>query len=220
MIQKSENFAEILEKLKALEKFVPNLMFGIKNLNSEIVHFSESYAKFLGFNVSDVIGKKTNYDLYDDKEIDKVLEDEDKLVIQSRQTLYLLKIHKVTDSLKPHICMKFPILDENNYAVGIMFQSIEMSIYNFGQHVTNSHELLSQNNLQVPKLTKREQQVAYLFMNHLTSQEIAGAISQIEKRKISKSTIDSVFNDQLYLKFNVYNRLSLLKALEAIGYNK
>lgn len=71
--------------------------------------------------------------------------------------------------------MKFPILDEKGQVVGIMFQSIEMSIYNFGQHITNSHNLLTKNNLQVSKLTKREQQVAYLFMNHLTNQEIYDA---------------------------------------------
>jgi hypothetical protein len=57
-------------------------------------------------------------------------------------------------------------------------------------------------------------------MNQLTSQEIADIIFKIEGKKISKSTIDSLFNDQLYIKFNVGSRTALYKKLEQLGYDK
>lgn len=57
-------------------------------------------------------------------------------------------------------------------------------------------------------------------MANLSSQEIADMIYEIEGKKIAKSTVDSLFNDQLYTKFDVYSRLALYKRLQALGYDQ
>ncbi len=68
-----------------------------------------------------------------------------------------------------------------------------------------------------PKLTTREKQVIFLFLANYTSQDIAQKIGQFEGKKISKSTIDGVFNDRLYLKFDVHSRSKLREKLLSLG---
>lgn len=219
---KISTLQDFILRIEVLESFVPDLMFGIKNLDSNIEFFSKAHAKFLGINISDILGKKTYQKLYDDHEIDRVLVQEDRLVIKNKQTIHLLKIHKVCEKLKPHICIKYPVLNDVGDVIGILFQTIEISMYNFGEYLVDAHKYeISANsgNLELPHLTKREQQVVYLFMNNFTSLEIADAIGQIEGKKISKSAIDNLFNDQLYKKFNVHNRPALLKILQKTGQN-
>ncbi len=43
---------------------------------------------------------------------------------------------------------------------------------------------------------------------------------QIGGKSITKSTVDSIFNDQLYAKFDVYSRIALYKKLQSLGYDQ
>ncbi len=70
------------------------------------------------------------------------------------------------------------------------------------------------------KLSKREKQVVFLFLSNFNSQEIANILSQIDNKSISKNTIDSVFADQLFIKFNVVNRTALRNELLKYDFNR
>jgi hypothetical protein len=52
----------------------------------------------------------------------------------------------------------------------------------------------------------------------MSSQAIAEMLFQLEGKRVSKSTIDSIFNDQLYAKFDVYSRTALYNKLQELGY--
>lgn len=56
-------------------------------------------------------------------------------------------------------------------------------------------------------------------MASLGSQEIADHLTRINHKTITKSTIDSIFNQQLYQKFKVFNRIQLHDKLLESGYN-
>ena len=68
------------------------------------------------------------------------------------------------------------------------------------------------------KLTQREKEVIFFFMANCSSYEIAINIGKIYNKSISKSTIDSIFSNQLYLKFNVISRIQLQEELAKLGY--
>ncbi len=55
-------------------------------------------------------------------------------------------------------------------------------------------------------------------MSHLSSQEIANILHEMEGKQILKSTVDSIFNDQLYKKFNERSRPELYKKLQSLGF--
>ena len=42
----------------------------------------------------------------------------------------------------------------------------------------------------------------------------------MDHRKISKSTIDGIFTEQLFVKFDVVNRVSLRKKLSSLGFSQ
>lgn len=86
-----------------------------------------------------------------------------------------------------------------------------------GTALLKKHQL---NASEFPKLSKREKQVIFFFMANLSSLEIAEMIYKIEGKKVAKSTIDSLFNDQLYAKFDVYSRPALYQKLQAMGYDQ
>ena len=54
----------------------------------------------------------------------------------------------------------------------------------------------------------------------LSSKDIAFTLSKISGREISKSTVDSLFRDQLFLKFEVYNRDALFEKLLRLGFDR
>lgn len=213
---------QTLKDIQALSNAIPGFMVSVKNLQSEIIYFSQAYANFLGFTPQDIIGKTTFEPLYDSPQIEQTLLHEDQLVIEESRTIQILKINRVHGSLKPYICIKFPIVNpDTHHVVGIMLQGLEIGILNFGQHLIDSYRAFAKHNPDqpLPHLSRREQQAIFLFMHHLTSQEIADIIGRIENKKISKSTIDSLFNDQLYVKFQVGSRVKLMETLLNIGYN-
>ena len=221
-INNEDALLQLVETIKQLVASSPQQLLGIKNTYSQMIYYSKAYATFLGFKSEDIIGKKTMLELYDNPNIENAILKEDDIVINEQRHLRILKINKVANNLKPYICVKSPLINPNNkQVIGILLQGFEISILNLNQYILNSYSSLQNTKQeQLPELSRRERQVIFFFMAQLTSQEIAETIHKIEGKRISKSTIDSVFNDQLYAKFLVYSRSALYDKLKSLGYDK
>ena len=206
-----------------LSRAMPKQMIAIKDLNSTYIFCSDYLAKLTSSAISDLIGKKVWLSLYDDDpSFEKIIIEEDQKIINSREPNVLLKINKFCTGLMSYLAVKTPLINpETNHVVGILFQGFEIGLTDLTtvvKNLTPPKKLVELHDL--PKLTKREKQIVFFFMANLSSHEIAEMLYTIEGKRISKSTIDSIFNDQLYLKFDVYNRVALYKKLQSLGYEK
>ena len=70
------------------------------------------------------------------------------------------------------------------------------------------------------QLTEREKQVIFFFLLNLDSRSIAEILTKIENKKISESSINHMFNQQLFPKFEVFNRKALYDKLIDSGYSR
>ncbi|OGT36125.1 MAG: hypothetical protein A3F11_10240 [Gammaproteobacteria bacterium RIFCSPHIGHO2_12_FULL_37_14] len=219
---------EFLKKAFSMAHFLsgisPNQMISIKGCDSTHLYCSEYSLQLMGATESEIIGKTVWFPLYDhNPDIEKIIREEDLSILESRMPKMVFKINRFTTGLTPYVCSKAPLINQStNQVVGILFQGFEMNFVNFQQYLLK-YIFLSNNNSSIhtlPSLSKREKQVVFLFMAHLSSREIANTLYQIEKKQISKSGVDTLFYDQLYPKFNVRSRHELYKKLQDMGYNE
>lgn len=209
---------KVVEAVRFISTASSKQMIGIKDIQSNHIYCSEYLLQMIGLTEKEAIGKKVHLSLYDnDFDFEKIIIDEDQKIIQSRESQTFLKINKFKNGLIPYFCQKSPLINpETNEVEGVITQGYAVGLTHFKNHfLKKSSEIKSTTSIH---LTKREKQVIYFFMSHLSSQEIADVLSKIEEKSISKSTIDSVFNEQLYSKFKVYNRPDLYKKLQESGF--
>lgn len=211
--------AAVITALKLLNDAIPDQMVGIKDVNSVNLYCSEAFIQALRISEADIIGKT-----FCTGPILDIVIKEDQQVLSSCKLHVFLKINKFHGVIKPLIFVKAPIINpETNNVLGIFLQVYEYGIANnFQQQIGQLYNMFAfkERNISTIKLSKREKQIIFFFLAHLSSQEIADMLYQLERKQISKSTIDSVFTDQLYLKFNVSNRIALHKKLLELGYDK
>lgn len=210
---------KVIDAVDLLTKISPKQMIGIKNVHSNHIYCSDYLLELMGATNGEIIGKKIWLPLYgDDPDFEKIIVDEDQKIITSREPQTLLKINNFTGGLTPYFCRKSPLINPESGSVeGIITQGYEVGLTGFKKHFskqTNDTDLLNSD----IHLTKREKQVIYFFMSHLSSQEIADVLSDSEGKSISKSTIDCVFNEQLYPKFNAFSRPDLYQKLQNSGF--
>ncbi len=199
-------------------------MITVKDLNSVIVFCSDYLSTLTGVSLNQLLGKKIWLSLYDnDMNFEKIIVDEDQVIINSREPKLVLKINRFCQGLMPYLAIKAPIINpETNHVVGVLFQGWEICTTALTTHLTStfqSHKK-TKNLSDRPKLSKREKEVIFFFMANLSSQEIAEMLHIIGGKPISKSTVDSIFNDQLYEKFDIYSRIALYKKLQSLGYDQ
>lgn len=215
---------KFITSVEFLSKAMPKQMLSVKDKNSVHIFCSDYFAGLIGIKPSQIIGKKIWLPLYDnDASFEEIITEEDQMIFSSREPKTVLKINKFHNGLIPYTCIKTPIINPNtNHAVGLLMQGFEVGTTFFKKHVVEiiEHEKYLASSSELPKLSKREKQVIFFFMANLSSQEIVEMIYKIEAKKIAKSTIDSLFNDQLYAKFDVYSRPALYKKLQSLGYDQ
>lgn len=207
-----------------LSEATPKQMITVKDLDSVIVFCSDYLSKLIGIPLSQLLGKKIWLSLYDnDMNFEKIIVDEDQGIIDSREPKLVLKINRFCQGLMPYLAIKTPIINpETNHVVGILFQGWEICTTALTAHLASTFQpdKKIENLSDRPKLSKREKEVIFFFMANLSSQEIAEMLYTIGGKPISKSTVDSIFNDQLYEKFDVYSRIALYKKLQSLGYDQ
>lgn len=212
----------IVSSMAFLTRALPKQMISIKSCDSAVIFCSDYFAELIGIKPSEIIGNKFWSALYDDDmTFANIIAAEDQAVITSREQKAVLKINHFKQGLMPYLCIKTPIINPSTGNVaGLLIQGFEIGAASYLQKImptlTKTQKIVSAS---LPHLSKREKQVIFFFMANLSSQAIAEMLYQLEGKHISKSTIDSIFNDQLYAKFNVYSRPALYKKLQELGYD-
>lgn len=196
-----EYLKKLITTMSFLAQSAPKQMLVIKNLQSETVFCSEYLAKLIGENVNSMLGHKTPLSLFNnDADFESILIKEDQKIIEQRLPRVLFKTVKFKNGFSPIISIKSPLINpDTRNVVGILFQGYEQGVLSHQHYLLGSESENKINDaLEKPVLSTREKQVIFFFLAHLSSQEIAEMIFQIEDKRVSKSTIDGVFNDQLY----------------------
>lgn len=210
---------QFVEQIRTLAAMLPTQIIGVKNLDYKYIYCSPSFAKILGYSVEEVIGEHGMF-LNDPNNTARI--SEDTAIIQSRKEQSFVHIDRVDGQVSPFTFIKSPIIEpQTQEVIGILCQVFNFSTFNLSQQVLNFHKgVTKQAKTQLPKLSKREKQVIFLFLANLNSSEIVEVIYKLEGKRISKGTIDCVFTDQLFPKFAVYNRPALFQKLLELGYNR
>ena len=207
-----------------LSEATPKQMIAVRDLNSVIIFCSDYLSTMTGLPLDQLLGKKIWLSLYDnDMDFEKVIVDEDQVIINGREPKLVLKINRFCQGLTPYLAIKTPIINpETNHVVGVLFQGWEICTTALTTHLISTlqspKKIKNVSNQQ--KLSKREKEVIFFFMANLSSQEISEMLYKIGGKSITKSTVDSIFNDQLYAKFDVYSRIALYKKLQSLGYEQ
>lgn len=219
-----EFLKQFISAIDVIAEALPKQMIGIKDINSVNIYCSRYFLEeVLVIDASKIIGKlNIEGDSTRFSPIDQIII-EDQGIMMRRKSQAYLKLNNFNDGIKPRIFIKSPIINPaTNNVVGLIYQGMDWSLINFNQQLIKAHQLFKPHNkeiLNLPKLTKREKQIVFFFLAKLGSQEIADILYTIENKHISKSTIDSIFIDRLYIKFEVTNRQALYDKLLQLGYD-
>lgn len=213
---------KFIQSISLIDKALPQQILIVKDKDGKYIYASEYWTDLIGIKKEILIGQAVWLPLYDDDQsIKEIIDQEEKDVIENKKIRMALKINRFRNKITPYLTHKIPIINpETQNTVGIFcycFGIGKINIETVLQHaLSSSIDTLGEK----ISLSRREKQVIYLFMANLSSQEIAKTLSEIENKKVSKSTIDSLFNDQLYIKFSVYSRPELYQKLQTLGFDK
>ncbi len=216
------NLIKFIEHIQATALMLPSQIIGVKDLNSRYIYCSPSYKELLGTSPANVVGKHGMF-ISDTNEEARIKEDNE--IIATKKPKAFLHIDKIKSRLTPLTFIKSPIIDpDNQEVIGVLCQAFEFATIDPREQLLRAYDNLPsiEGTLRggCPKLTRREKQVIFLFLSNLNSQEITEVFYKLEGKKVSKSTIDSLFTDQLFPKFEVYNRQALYAKLINLGYNR
>jgi DNA-binding CsgD family transcriptional regulator len=220
----SKFLKRFVSAIDIISEALPKQMIGIKDCHSINIYCSRYFLEeVLAIDASKIIGKLTiENDAGRFSPVDQIIA-EDQGIINRRKPQAFLKLNNFNDGIRPRIIIKSPIINPaTDNVVGLIYQGIDWSLINFNQQLIKAHQLFKPQGKELanlPKLTKREKQIVFFFLAKLSSQEIADILYTIENKHISKSTIDSIFIDRLYIKFEVTNRQALYDKLLALGYD-
>ncbi|MDD3265698.1 MAG: hypothetical protein PHC75_00780 [Burkholderiales bacterium] len=176
---------------------------------------SDKFAKMLGMNTEEIIGK-SDHDLpYGIARIADVLYKQDRDVELFRIKMKFLDIRSYADGLEFYIFSKYPIINPStknvlgiycyvtkpkNYSVINFINKYQLDYY--PHHNQNPHQ---------PLLTKREQEVMFCIASGITERKhIANFLSKIHNKNISSDgTIKKILTN-LYQKLLISGSISAL----------
>lgn len=216
----NEYLEKIIRTYQELDQLVPTRPLAIYNLDQKIIFSSMSYKTARGG-----CAIEGGHGLPDDsgKYTQQQSRNEEKIVLSKRKVIQSINFNFYDGKVQPYTTTKSPLINKNSdNVVGIhvvlqkiMYTNIKFSLLK----ALEIYDLpLKDYDLSKYKLTKRECQVVFLFLNGLTSQEIASVLSKADGKELSKSAIDAVFSNQLRVKFDVYSRESLYQELIRLGF--
>lgn len=204
----------LVNSLKLMSGFSKDMAIGIKNLNSEHIYLSE-YCRYLFKVEKDVAGLVSiwpNYSLLSSIEDDKQV-----FATKTGKTFVIFCSNE--QFLVPFLFTKTPLIDPSTQDVfGLIYYGIEYPYFDIHEQIAaNFNKDFIEDNTKI-ELSRREKEVIFFFMANCSSLEIAENIGKIYNKTITKSTIDSIFSNQIYLKFNVTSRVRLHEKLAKLGY--
>lgn len=211
--------SELIEGFQKFDTIINEWCVLIRDLNLNVIYSSPQYNRAFKIN-EPIIGKPAfiitnneDFNFQQKIDIDKI--------IKNRVRVSNFVIADFEGRNQPFSLDKSPLINpETDNVVGIFcfykplfFISIPIQILRAHKFYEYTHDTdISQFNL-----TGREKEAIFLFLAGLPSEEIANVLSLVGGKKITKTTVDAIFRNQLFLKFNVYNRKSLYRKLLSLS---
>jgi len=204
----------LVNSVKLISGFTRDIAIGVKNLHSEHIYLSDYCRKVFKVDKdkSGLISIWPNYSLLSSIE-------DDQYVFTSRLAKTFIIFCNINQTLIPFLFTKSPLINPVTQEIlGLIYYGIEYPYFNLHKQIAANFSAGGIEKAAQIKLTRREKEVIFFFMANCSSQEIAENIGKIYGKAISKSTIDSIFSNQLYLKFVVVSRVQLHEKLAKLGY--
>ena len=222
-MQTDQEFVDsMISSFKNIERGVFEWCVIVRGLDLAILYSSQIYKNVFhnGQEIADKFGfiKTTQKHLEEQHAVDLTH------IIKQRKSVRNFVIADFDNKLQPFLLYKSPLINpDTNNVVGIFCTYSTFSFIKIQFQIMRSLELLDyayDTDIAQFNLTTREKEAIFLFLSGLSSQNIADVLSKISNRNVSKSTIDSLFRDQLFLKFEVYNREGLFQKLLNLGFDR
>ena len=146
-----------------------------------------------------------------------------KKIIKQRQKIRTLAVTEYHGTVQPFSLEKSPLINpDTNNVVGIYCYYEKLSFSSLQLQILRSLDIYKYSydvDIAKYKLTQREKEAIFLFLAGLGSEDIASILAIVEGHNISKSAIDSLFRNQLFVKFEVYSRKALFDKLLNLGFD-
>lgn len=214
---------QIINSVSTVAAAIPDYIVGVKNIDSDHVYVSPSLQRLTGIKFNPEHPQISFWIHYSVEDIRK----DDLWIMENRKTKSFLVVDKFGGEIIPRIFVKRPLINpDTNNLIGVFYQSFDYTQFNIIQEISRLFSKKVETKASVDevsteyKLSPRQKQVVFFFLSNLNSQEIADFISTLNKKSITKSTIDSIFSEQLYDKFDVVNRIELRQKLLDLGFDK
>lgn len=212
--------AEIMMVYKRFDELTPFFNFEVRSLEGRLLLRSASFQQYSGIERNvDSYGLPANLDYYDPE----ISLREEREVILTKVIKHAINVNYFEGEIQPYLTSKYPLVNISTGSVVGVLVVFQKLLINSLQHLLlraiNAYNKVSLVNFEHLKLTKREKQLIFLFINGLSSKEIALILSNLEGKAVAKSTIDNIFMNQLRVKFNAHSRESLYDRLIEFGFD-
>lgn len=208
---------EVISHYKKLNELTNLIPIAIYNTENKLVFSSSAYEQVREGGTEN--GLPLDKGFY--KQEQSLIEQSE--IIFYNDSRYSINFNQYENKFQPYITSKSPIRNKDTkHVIGVRVVLQKIFYTNIKFSILSSFKIYAlpedKELLDKYKLTRREKQVIFLFLNGLTSQEIADVLSKIDDKVISKNAIDAVFANQLRLKFEAYTREGLYQKLVKLGF--
>lgn len=221
------NLESAIQAARLLADLMPKSMILLKDVSFINRYCSTYFADLMGMPIETVLGSGVQPGLYDDSsEIQSLLRMEDENIIKEKSPKLIFKVNRFPRGLTPYLLHKSPMIDPGNQKViGLFcfgFEVSDLSLFQLLHNQTPPNKKIKTTEVDkpLPVLTDREKQVIFLFLANLNSEDIGQILKKSDGNPVSKSTIDTIFTEQLYPKFSVHSRPALYQKLLLMGYSQ
>lgn len=217
-----EFLARVIAKYKRIDELMPAFRIAIKDTEAKIVFATHMYKVTRGETVSQEGSyglPPTEYKYNQNQSITEELE-----VRESKKIKHSINMNYFESTIQPYMTSKYPLINpDTGNSIGIIVVLHKVLYSNIQHQLMRALEIYKQpKNIDFEQynLTRREKELIFLFLNGLSSKEIALVLSKLENKDISKNTIDNIFSNQLRIKFNSFSREALYEKLIELGFDR
>lgn len=217
-----EFLAKVIAKYKRLDELMPFFRISIKDTKTKILYATQRY-KYTRGEDSSQIGEyglpPTVYKYNQNQSINEELE-----VQQTRTVKHSINMNYFEGTIQPYMTSKYPLINpDTDEVLGVVVVLHKVLYSNIQHQLLRALEIYEQPqfvDFNQYNLTKREKELIFLFLNGLSSKEIAMVLSKLENKPVSKNTIDNIFANQLRVKFDTFSREALYNKLLELGFDR
>lgn len=221
MLSDKEFIDKIINGFRQFDNYIDNWCTLVRAADLNIIYSSPLYNKVFNCD-SSIIGQQA-FIVTNEKHFAEQNEFDKEKIIKQRQKIRTLAVTEYNGIVQPFSLEKTPIINpDTDNVVGIYCYYEKLSFSSLQLQILRSLDIYKYSyHIDIAKyrLTQREKEAIFLFLAGLGSEDIASILAKVEGHNISKSAIDSLFRNQLFVKFEVYSRKALFDKFLHLGFD-